>query len=576
MATKNLGQVAGVHVGTSAPSNTILIWYDSTPSIMAHKVYDSSTGEWVLLDQNIISSITYSEITTAATNNGLSVGSMYRITDLNNVLAMAISSTKVFYTDTVGNIIVDDLGTNTQYHVTSSNLTIDGVTAEFDEDDNTLDFLFDEVTPEPDSGDYVLGKVQRGTGSAWSLAKFALSSFVSSVTGNSLSWNGGLYFSFSNAMSALYDIAGGMVSYNTFNTKVQELEQSISNVAKENQTIISNADETITAAVTDDEIYSKKLPSITTSGEAIDIAKGDTLLAICSKIQRYINKYKYADGIKLTSSYSYTGTSGSPNNNDTVNSAIAKLHRMLTEVEGTLYIAEDFEPYSDYYQAIEAGDEYSTALAKIEADRRRIIDIETAKQAVTVDVYTSSDSGLVSTTTNVDFRIHDGILEIYLYEVDCYVYWIYTRTLAEDTHRFFAVNFDSELLEKLKEYVSIPTGTTYSYIPLSEIGTLTVNAVYSSSGSWEESTELIQARLCFGYYIGATEGSITFGFILMPLTCMQMSSSSSETEEDSVKVITVTVNTKCVNITSETTFYDLNSLGYRFLLPKILMQYSFV
>ena len=31
-STKNIGQVAGVHIGNNPPSNTVLIWYDNTPS----------------------------------------------------------------------------------------------------------------------------------------------------------------------------------------------------------------------------------------------------------------------------------------------------------------------------------------------------------------------------------------------------------------------------------------------------------------------------------------------------------------------------------------------------------------
>ena len=90
MATKNLGQVSGVHIGNTPPSNTILIWYDSTPSQLRHKVYDPTLKQWVVLDQSIISAITYSELTNMAKNSGLSVGEYFQITDRSNVLALAI------------------------------------------------------------------------------------------------------------------------------------------------------------------------------------------------------------------------------------------------------------------------------------------------------------------------------------------------------------------------------------------------------------------------------------------------------------------------------------------------------
>jgi hypothetical protein len=64
--TKNLGQVAGVHIGSAPPENTVLIWYDNTPSQNCHKVYDAAKKTWVILDQKIISYITYSELVNIA------------------------------------------------------------------------------------------------------------------------------------------------------------------------------------------------------------------------------------------------------------------------------------------------------------------------------------------------------------------------------------------------------------------------------------------------------------------------------------------------------------------------------
>ena len=95
MATKNLGQVSGLWIGTSAPSNTSLIWYDSTPAIRCHKVYSASLSAWVVLDQSSISSITYTELRNLARGTGLTQGSWYKITDQGNILALAITTTKV-------------------------------------------------------------------------------------------------------------------------------------------------------------------------------------------------------------------------------------------------------------------------------------------------------------------------------------------------------------------------------------------------------------------------------------------------------------------------------------------------
>lgn len=80
--TKNLGQVAGVHIGTSAPTNTTLIWYDSTPAVMCHKVYDIALRSWVVLYESVISLITYAELTNIAQNTGLTVGQWYKISNI--------------------------------------------------------------------------------------------------------------------------------------------------------------------------------------------------------------------------------------------------------------------------------------------------------------------------------------------------------------------------------------------------------------------------------------------------------------------------------------------------------------
>ena len=55
MSTKNIGQVSGVHIGSTPPVNIIMIWYDNTPSQMVHKVYDVNLSQWVVLDKNTIS-----------------------------------------------------------------------------------------------------------------------------------------------------------------------------------------------------------------------------------------------------------------------------------------------------------------------------------------------------------------------------------------------------------------------------------------------------------------------------------------------------------------------------------------
>lgn len=375
MATKNLGQVSGVHIGSTPPSNTILIWYDSTPSQLRHKVYDPTLKQWVVLDQNIISAITYSELTNMAKNSGLSVGEYFQITDRSNALALAITSTKVQYCDALGNILIDDLGTNIQYHVTSSNLQIDDVVGVFDETNRKLVFQFNEQTPDFTADDYVLGKVQRNN--IWSLAKYKLSSFLSKVTGNSITWNGGFFFSFSDALKNVLDKAGGVVSKTTYDRDKEQLTTSINNVGKENQNIIQNAHDELTEATKPDSFYGTKLPSISTGGEATDIAKGDTLLNIVSKIQGYINKFKYATGIRISQNFTDRVSPQYVNNNDTVDSAIRKIQYWLKNMGKGGKLSDDWEPkdYTTTVEDVAAGDTFDDAFAKAVAKLNQLGDI---------------------------------------------------------------------------------------------------------------------------------------------------------------------------------------------------------
>ena len=125
----------------------------------------------------------------------------------------------------------------------------------------------------------------------------------------------------------------------------------------------------ITDATTPTAIYNKQLPSaLETGGEAIDIAKGDKLVTIISKIQRYINRFKYATGIKLTSEFSEISSNGKVNNNDSLETAIAKLQNQQSNIH--LSLPNEWKPETVANQNISAGDSYDLALGKIQADRQ--------------------------------------------------------------------------------------------------------------------------------------------------------------------------------------------------------------
>lgn len=326
--TKNLGQVSGVFIGMAAPKNTSIIWYDDTPSQRCHKVYDPVTNSWVALSPDIVSNTTYSELIFNAQKNGLSIGKHYVITDKSNVLAIAITATKVQYPDSLGNILVDDLGTNIQYHVSSSNLLIDDLSGVFNVESNKLVFQFQEQENVNIDTDYLFGKVRSGT--KWVLSKFRFSSLISKDANNSISWSNGLFFSFKNAINKILNKSGGIVGYDDYTKKVNQIDKSIENVSKNNQQIVANANKSITDKTKDSAIYDKKLQSnidvVTAPG---DVLKGDSLFTIVSKFQRWINRFKYATGISLSKSFADARTQQYINNNDTVESAFAKVQYML-------------------------------------------------------------------------------------------------------------------------------------------------------------------------------------------------------------------------------------------------------
>lgn len=330
-STKNIGQVVGLFIGTNPPSNTKLIWYDSTPNQNCHKVYDVATKLWRALNPEIIAVTTYSELVINAGKNGLSIGKQYQIRDKNNLLATAITSTKIQYFDELGNVVIDDLGSspdsdNKQYIVTSNNIYIDDINGVLN-DSNQLIFSFTDGTPNYDN-DYVLGKSRSGT--KWILSKFSIKKFLSNVAGNSLTWNNGLFFNFANAIKGILDKTGGIVSWNTYTKQVQSFNTAIGNVSKENQNIISNTEESIALEVTDDKIFEKKLPiNIDITVAAGDIQRLDKLKDIIQKIQRWINQFKYATGIKLSRNFAEATSYQYVNNNDTVESAFSKIQYIL-------------------------------------------------------------------------------------------------------------------------------------------------------------------------------------------------------------------------------------------------------
>lgn len=276
---KNLGQIAGLWIGTSAPQNTKLIWYDSGNRI--HKVYAPSSGTWIQISMNPIVNKTYTELQNLAAVGSISQGTFYRITNL-GYLALAITSTKIQYTDNNNNVIIDDLISTKTYCVTSSNLLIEDKGGVWDVSTNTLKFNFEDTnlaneTSSVSANDYILGtKVRNGVKL---FSKYKLSSLISTVSNNVLTWNKGLFLNFLTNLQSYYDINGGVVRHETFSSAISTVNQSLT-------TLQNNIDNI--------NIWSKELPSDWSESSTVSepvITIGDTLSTIISKIQRWFSLF---------------------------------------------------------------------------------------------------------------------------------------------------------------------------------------------------------------------------------------------------------------------------------------------
>lgn len=426
MATKNLGQVAGIIISNTSPSNLNLIWYDITEHL--HKVYNFETKRWEVLNKNSIIAINYSDLVDKAQLNGLTIGAVFQIKDKGNILATAVTSTKVQYTDLLGNIIIDDLGTNVESHIISSNILLDGVRGNFNE--NVLNFIFNENTLIPD---FILGK--KRINNEDKLIKVSANILISNRQGNSLRWLSGLYCSVINEIQSILDVPEGIASYDSFVTTVSNINLQISNLQRTLQTINTQITNTIKQSVSDVSIFNKKLTSdLELQGEPIDVIRNDTLYTIISKIQKYINKFKYATGIRLADNFTPIEGIVNVNRNDNLNSAIQKLQGGLTYLNDSLTsLIEELDNYTFFNYDV----------------------IETPETEISINnnLWQSNPD-----LAKVRFSIHNGVLTL------IFPSWIELQfknggsiissqvDVYED--KFFQLGFDSNLVSQLITYLS--------------------------------------------------------------------------------------------------------------------------
>jgi len=288
--TKNLGQVQALYIGTSAPQNKKMIWWDTAQNI--HKVWDANTNDWIGLALNAIIVVnTYSELVGIASTTGLILGQFYRVTDM-NFLAFAISQTKVWYFDG-NNIIVDDLGSNKRYSIMQDNLYLDDVQAEWDATNKIVVFTPIERTNQDIdvNNDYILMKT-KDAGNNPKLGKTKVRNLLSSDANNSLKWINGIFFRFSDWITSILNQAGGIVGFNLFQQSQAVQNQAILALSTQINGIETVLPSTFDGDFTDSEVNAQA---------------GDTFIQALAKLQtkwnqlwtvtRNVVKSKTTDGV---------------------------------------------------------------------------------------------------------------------------------------------------------------------------------------------------------------------------------------------------------------------------------------
>lgn len=338
MATVDIGTIAGISIGATAPSNQAIIWYDTTDGL--HKTYNQSLGEWVPMSQAIVAEIAdFNDLINKANlPGGLPIGAFYHVvkrdSDANwNTMVWMVGSTRVQYVDKQNNIIVEDLagqGTTTQY-VASTNYFFDNVVATFDAATSKLNFQFQSVTDNPAMTDVLYG--MRMVGENATLVKRTIPSLISKSPKNSLAFVDGLYFNFSAAMK------GVIVSEQTDDTTVVGYKQytadyvAMDKVFQDVQKIVQDWQNN-----SREMIFTSKLievnPVTATVAAPQDLTTNDDITAAFNKIQGWYNRLKLATGASLSSAYAPNpNTKGiMPAAGDIVEKAIALLHQAILDI----------------------------------------------------------------------------------------------------------------------------------------------------------------------------------------------------------------------------------------------------
>lgn len=350
--TKNIGQVAAIWINSVAPTNTKLVWYDTSNNV--HRVYNTSTGQWEVLNPQIITNVTLESLAVIATTSGLPIGKFYYLTDVGS-LAISITTTKIWYADTHTNYVINDLAGAIQHYLNSDNLIIDGKTGVWDSATGKLTFNFSDIVY-PGQLDKETDAVllHRGTGSFF---KAKLKHLISTVSGNSITWSSGLFFNASSFISSIRDVAGGIVGYDRYQMDIYDINTTLSNLAADNNQVRDDCNDYTDGKVTDAQIYNKKLQSaITVSGSPANTPSvGWSFNQILGDIYGWFSRLRWGNYIRISINFNANGQSGEINQSDTVATAFQKTVYQLKKlaISDNVSLPSDFDgtdaaTYTDY------------------------------------------------------------------------------------------------------------------------------------------------------------------------------------------------------------------------------------
>lgn len=340
--TKNIGQVAAIWINSVAPTNTKLVWYDTSNNV--HRVYNTSTGQWDVLNPQIITNTTLQNLAATATLSGLPKGKFYYLVDV-GCLAISITTTKIWYVDTHNNYVINDLAGAIQHYLNANNLVIDGKTGVWDSATGKLAFSFSEILY-PGQLDRETDAVllHRGTGSFF---KVKLKNLISTVSGNSITWNGGLFFSASSFISSIRNVVGGVVGYDQYQIDIYGINTALANLAADNNQVRDDCKDYTDEKVTDTQIFNKKLQSaITVSGSPANTPSvGWSFNQILSDIYGWFSRLRWGNYIRISINFNANGQSGEINQSDTVATAFQKTVYQLKKlaISDNVKLPSDFD-----------------------------------------------------------------------------------------------------------------------------------------------------------------------------------------------------------------------------------------